>query len=309
MIWALSLLAILGVTYGGCPPADSIGPLCTCRDYLDAMMTCRDVLSGEELLKPFHSVASLKYKIFSLQISNSSFSFLPNSLFDGCSFQKIRFYNSQIMSLSDSDIAFEGLEDSLEELRATEGHYTAQWDWQQLRKLRKLQLIDINMIQLGSVSEPFPPLKSLIALGIMGAGIGYIHPRAFADLSELIILNLKDNQISSVKRSMLPSKLSFLDFSNNELSVLPKDLFQNLPHLVHVALGNNRLTALPEDTFQWPMQNLESLFLLGNQLVCDCRMRWIKGRRIPIEFYVKCAKPDSLAGKDLRSVKYQELIC
>ncbi|GIY69778.1 hypothetical protein CEXT_243721 [Caerostris extrusa] len=49
--------------------------------------------------------------------------------------------------------------------------------------------------------------------------------------------------------------------------------------------------------------------LICNQLVCDCKMRWIKGRRIPIEFYAKCAKPDSLAGKDLRSVGYEELIC
>lgn len=108
------------------------------------------------------------------------------------------------MSLSDSDLAFEGLEDSLIDLRATDAHYIAQWDWQQLRNHQKLQLIDVNWISMGSVAEPFPELKELTALGITRAEISYIAEGAFANLPRLRILNLQKNDVAEVARSMFP---------------------------------------------------------------------------------------------------------
>lgn len=119
------------------------------------------------------------------------------------------------MSLSDTDIAFEGLENSLKEIRANQASYVASWDWKQLRNLKALELIDVVDIELGSISVKFPELKKLKFLGILHAGIDFIIPYAFADLKELTVLNLKGNDISELNRNMFPEpayNLLALDF-------------------------------------------------------------------------------------------------
>lgn len=108
------------------------------------------------------------------------------------------------MSLSDSDVAFEGLEDTLTEIRATDAKFIAQWDWQQLQHLKKLHLIDINWILMGSISEIFPELPNLKFLGITHAEISFIIPYAFQSLKELQVLKMAGNDISEVARNMLP---------------------------------------------------------------------------------------------------------
>lgn len=108
------------------------------------------------------------------------------------------------MSLSDSDLAFEGLENSLREIRAKEASYVTSWDWKQLRNLKALELIDVVDIDLGTISVPFPELKKLKFLGIINAGIDFVIQYAFADLKELTVLNLKGNEISELNRNMFP---------------------------------------------------------------------------------------------------------
>ncbi|GBO08926.1 hypothetical protein AVEN_249696-1 [Araneus ventricosus] len=216
MLLAVTLLAgLIGASQGICPPAEWIAPHCVCKNNNgDAVMTCSNFYNPDDLMKPLQMVSAKKYHIFSIQINNSSLLYIPHNAFKGGNFERIRFYQSEVMSLSDNDIAFEGLEDTLEELRTTEASYVTQWDWQQLRRLQKLRLIDINMINMGSVDEVFPPLKNLEALGITKAGLTYIVDFAFENLSGLKILNLMDNSIKEVTRSMLPnpaSKLLFLD--------------------------------------------------------------------------------------------------
>ncbi|XP_055932283.1 leucine-rich repeats and immunoglobulin-like domains protein 1 [Argiope bruennichi] len=314
MLLAITLLAcLIGASQGICPPEDWIEPYCTCQSHFgDAVMTCSNLYCPDELLKPLQMVSVKKYHIFSLQIENSSLLYIPHNAFKGGNFERIRFFRSEIMSLSDIDIAFEGLEETLDELRATEANFVTQWDWQQLRRMNKLRLIDINMINLGSIDQVFPPLKSLNALGITKAGISYIVDHAFENLSALRILSLVDNNIEDITRNMLPNpapELAFLDFSNNEIKTIPKNFFTNMPKLVHVSLTNNKLIVLPEDTYSWAIQHLEALLVGGNKFVCDCRMRWLIGRRRPYEFTATCASPRSLAGQKVGSIEFKEFRC
>ncbi|GFS48027.1 uncharacterized protein TNIN_475501 [Trichonephila inaurata madagascariensis] len=269
MLLAFTFLGILGLSWGVCPPAELIAPLCTCRDFHDSMMTCSNVFNGDDLLDPLQALMGRKYKIFSFEINNSSLLYIPHNLFKGAHIEKIRFLKSEIMALSDIDIAFEGLEDTLTELRATNAHYGAQWDWQQLRNLRQLKLLDLNFIVLGSITQAFPNLKNLNALGITNAEIQDIVDYAFADLPALRIFNMMKNQISEVKRSMLPMpalELTFIDLSYNQLEEIPKDFFTSMPSLIHVSLGYNKLIVIPEDTFKVPLQHLEALLYDGKNI-------------------------------------------
>ncbi|GFY64854.1 transposable element Tcb1 transposase [Trichonephila inaurata madagascariensis] len=130
------------------------------------------------------------------------------------------------MSLSDSDLAFVGLEDHLEEIRASDAHYITQWDWSQLRNLRKINTIDIHLISMYSIEQEFPPLTSLSFLSISKAEISFVHPKAFRGLTNLKILILKENEIAEMSRSMLPNpakELFLLD-----LRYLSNPLFKSM---------------------------------------------------------------------------------
>lgn len=108
------------------------------------------------------------------------------------------------MSFSDDDVAFEGLEDTLTELRSIAADYVAQWDWRQLRNLKSLSLIDVHSMVLESVDDPFPHLPALTALGIIRAKISYIVDKAFSDLPKLTVFNMQENDITEMKRNMFP---------------------------------------------------------------------------------------------------------
>lgn len=126
----------------------------------------------------------------------------------------MHFDNTEIMSLSESDTAFTGLEDVLTEIRAMDAKFVSHWNFDQLRSLKKLNLIDVHHMILGAVDHPLPHLPELNTLGIISAEISYIIDDAFSNLTKLAIFNMKDNEITEMKRNMLPnpaSSLSYID--------------------------------------------------------------------------------------------------
>ncbi|XP_054719296.1 slit homolog 3 protein-like [Uloborus diversus] len=303
------LLMVCGLSTS-CPAEEDIAPSCICEDRGNGpMMICFHIRSPDELIQPMKSAEP--YDMFSLAISNSTLQYLPSELFHGMRFRSIRFMHTQLMSLSDSDVAFEGLENYLEKLQILEGHFVARWEWDQLRNLKKLELLDVNAISLTSIDEPFPELKTLEALGFVNADISFVVEKAFAKLENLRIFNMKGNSLKEIKRNILPNpaaKLLFLDFSGNKLEHLPDDMFKNMPNLVDVDLENNHFATLNEDTFSWPLNNLETLVLRGNPFKCDCRLRWLVDSSKPKSFSAKCASPEHLKERDLSRSYYKDAV-
>ncbi|GIY99480.1 uncharacterized protein CEXT_274311 [Caerostris extrusa] len=211
------------------------------------------------------------------------------------------------MSLSDEDLAFIGLEGRLEEVRATDAKYIAQWDWSQLRNQQRLELIDINLMAMNYLDQEFPPLRSLGLLGITKAEISFLHPTAFSKLESLKILDLRDNLISEMSRSMLPNpaeQLSILQLSGNQLSSLPEDMFEGMPSLKELELNYNKFATLNEEVFLWPMENLQLLHLKGNEIRCDCLLKWMVKIHKPLYFEGSCHQPEKT--ERIVSKKYRQ---
>ncbi|XP_015914167.2 leucine-rich repeat and immunoglobulin-like domain-containing nogo receptor-interacting protein 3 [Parasteatoda tepidariorum] len=309
------LLLLLWLTCGAiaqrCPPEEDLSPSCNCRAFdTFSMMTCNNIMNAEELIAPIKAAEG--YEMLAINIEDSSLLYIPGEIFKNTRFAKIRFANSQVMALSDSELAFEGLENELEEIRATGAHYITTWDWSQLRNLKKLSLIDVNNIGMGSLDNEFPRLETLTALGISSADLSFIHPDAFRELPNVDLLVLKNNAISEMSRSMFPNpakKLYHLDLSNNLLTTLPDNMFSNMPDLHEVHLNNNKFVTLREEVFSPIMQKLQSMMLAGNEIRCDCRLRWMVNHRIPLYFKGECSEPQSLKGNDLRYLKHGDLYC
>ncbi|KAF8792076.1 Leucine-rich repeat transmembrane protein like [Argiope bruennichi] len=305
-----SLLSTILPAASLCPNQENIVP-CICKDLGDGpMMMCSNLTSAEELISPIKSTEF--FKMFSLVIINSALLYIPSNLFVKTHFERLRFANSQIMSLSDGDLAFVGLEEILEEIRASDARYITQWDWSQLKNLRKLDLIDIVDISMYSIDQEMPPLKSLTSLGISKAEISFVHPTAFSKLENLMQLSLVNNEITELSRAMLPdpaSKLVMIDLSDNKLESLPDDMFTNMPNLKDVEINNNRLMTLNQETFQWLFENLQSFMMTGNEIRCDCRLKWLVETRKPTYFKGECSLPDYMKGVSLENVNHKVLVC
>lgn len=309
-LFLIPLVLTWSVVYG-CPPDEDMAPYCICKDLGDGpMMLCSKLNSAEELRPIIKSTDSMD--MFALTIMDSSLLYIPSNLFKNTKYEKIRFVNTQLMALSDGDLAFEGLEDRLEEIRATDAHYITRWDWSQLKNHRRLSLIDINLISMYSIEQEFPALKSMRTLGISKAEISFINPNAFAGMENLWILDLHDNLISEMKRSMLPNpanELHILDLSGNLLSSLPTDMFNGIPNLRQLELNYNKFITLNEETFLWPLENLQTLMLRGNEFRCDCRLRWMVRIHKPFEFEGTCTLPVNLEGVSLAKIHDSVLWC
>ncbi|GBM28266.1 hypothetical protein AVEN_54041-1 [Araneus ventricosus] len=302
VIWSASCL---------CPPEENIAPHCICKDLGDGpMMLCQNIMSAEQLIPIVKSTE--EYPMFALTLMESSLLYIPSTLFKNTKYQKIRFVNTQLMSLSDGDLAFEGLEDRLEEIRATDAHYITQWDWSQLRNQRALRLIDVHLIELHSLEEEFPAFESLRSLGIIKAEISFIHPTAFSKLKNLSLLDMRDNSISELSRSMFPypaEQMFIINLSGNQLSSLPDDMFDNMPSLTEVDLSYNKFATLNEETFLWPFEHLQTLTLTGNDFRCDCRIRWMVDVKKPMYFDGNCTQPENLKDVKLKYLNKNVLWC
>ncbi|XP_068121410.1 toll-like receptor 8 [Hyperolius riggenbachi] len=109
-----------------------------------------------------------------------------------------------------------------------------------------------------------------------------IENKTFSDLEQLKVLNLASNSLTSVPLN-LPSSLTELDLSNNQIEVVHNDTFKNLVHLEVLALSGNcarcfnaKTPCKPcpgkgfleiDDTAFWNLKSLRELYLASTSLV------------------------------------------
>ncbi|KFM64463.1 Slit-like protein, partial [Stegodyphus mimosarum] len=294
---------------GECPPSKKILPFCTCREkYTGAEMTCSNLQSDEDLISPVQ--ATVQDDMFSIKIVNSSLQYIPTGLFQETNYKEIYLIGTELISLSDSDVAFDGLEDTLTAIFIKEAHYVDEWEWSQLKNLRRLQLIDIDYSSIYSVDQVFlaPHLKSL---SITDSKVSSIHDYAFEALKELEYLYLQGNSITVLKRSMFskPSQLRMIRLNRNQLRHLPEDLFEYMPNLRALELNMNQFTILNEKEFSLAMKQLYVLSMTDNPLRCDCRLRWIVKSKKPRSFEARCTLPKNLNRVPLQELHINQLWC
>lgn len=307
----LLILLFLHVASAVCPRKENLAPLCYCETFSkDSMMTCNGLVSPEEMNRPLASASGMD--IFSLTFYNSSILYIPANIFKNARFEMIHFARSQLMGLSETEYAFEGLEDILTDFRVAGTQYITHWDWSQLSKLRRITLIDITNVQLGPIMPKLPSLPSLKTLGITTADINEISYEAFRDLTGLVILDLSHNEINVIKRNMLPKPalhLQVLTLNHNKLKNIPANLFQDIPDIKEVRLSDNLIMSMEENPFAMLLGRLQVLYLQDNPLSCDCRMQWLVDARFPFEFVGDCMQPPEFQGVSLRHLHKMHLTC
>lgn len=188
-----------------CPPSEVLHP-CVCHStILGDEIKCSGFDSDHALLSTLLSVPPVE--VHSFEIENYNSRYLPHNIFERFKFKDLRITSSSLQALTDTDIAFEGLENDLIQLAITKSTLLNDWEWSALRKLKHLTTLLVEEGDLTFISEDFQMISSLKLCKVFfnKNQISHIHDAAFATFSEMLWLDLQENKIGEVKRSMLPN--------------------------------------------------------------------------------------------------------
>lgn len=318
-LWTL-LLAALGV-FGAnavCPPSTLIHP-CTCNITIDkfgedfSVVSCRNVDSEQDLMQILE--ATRGKKLFEFQIIESSLRYIPRNAFINTTFQVLSFENSSISALSDSDIAFQGLENSLRLLDITNCSFMTNWDWRQLSHLNHLMEISVMQSDLLDIANGLASVQHLEfeTFVFKENKIEWLDNFVFAPFELLTRVTLDRNRIKHVQRTMFPRParhLKIFGLSYNKISSLPGDLFIDMPALSSLYLTGNPLQIIDETTFKPIWYQLKLFFFYDTNLSCDCRLNWIT-KMDNSQIYIRsfCNSPAHVKGRKITSMQSHELWC
>lgn len=145
--------------------------------------------------------------------------------------------------------------------------------------LSSVKRLDLSHNQIKTLySRTFSSLKNLQWLNLRNNRISKISQNAFVGLSKLAELDLTHNKLTLFK----PSENEFADFTglsnlqliylgDNFIRLINPDNFRTFESTLHfLDLSNNELSFIHEDTFG-RLPRLNSLFLVGNQMMCSCQ--------------------------------------
>lgn len=196
----------------------------------------------------------------------------------------------------------------------------------------------------------FDNLPNLVRLDLSNNRIQNFSERAFPEDNKVQLLNLSrcflhqsiNHTSTDVVLSILQSghflQLTVLDLSNNDLVILPDDIFDGLPNLVNLSLQNSSIITIQNGTLRVPpLRDLDlrdnslrdlpaatlaefslkpALYirLAGNPWRCDCFMDdmllWLKNStRVTDVQNLTCADPVALRRQPLLQVEQSQLKC
>lgn len=310
------------------------GGLCTCamfngtptnRSVDQVWVTCVNLTSLDYLSRLMTSLKGTEIHKFLLGVSRVGY--LPSNLFLDVVVHELQIWDTPISDFVRGDeAAFLGLEKSLRGLAMRRCLLNSMMPFERMGNLLSLESMDLSFNNLTTVREIWFQkfLNSLTSLLLRGNAIDKIESRAFASLYRLTQLDLSQNNIKTLQRSMFPDGLFFLVLSDNRLSHLPDDLFSKMLNLRRIYLNGNRITTLayPLWSSVWSNSRL-GVELLGNPLVCDCALHWLVElgprrclskdcQRAPADYKQldgHCNSPPSVAGQHLNDMTCDTLPC
>ncbi|KAM7374452.1 hypothetical protein PAMP_007108 [Pampus punctatissimus] len=201
-------------------------------------------------------------------------------------------------------------------------------------RLEELDLGDNKHLK-AIASDTFLGLGRLHALHLYHCGLISLPPGIFAGLNNLQYLYLQDNQLEFLEDDLFIDllNLSHLFLHGNRLWSLRQNTFRGLGVLDRLLLHQNRIQWIDRRAFH-DLRRLTTLYLFNNSLTelsgatltllpaleylrlndnsweCDCKALslwdWLRRFRGSTSSLI-CVSPPELAGKDLKTVKKEEL--
>ncbi|XP_022711653.1 leucine-rich repeat and immunoglobulin-like domain-containing nogo receptor-interacting protein 3 isoform X2 [Varroa jacobsoni] len=330
-LFYVKIIIYVASTSGKCPSIDLTN--CTCSTSHTAYrvnkfsappaprvtLRCQKVNDVKALTKLFRALQG--NQIDAVHILDSPIGpSIPANLFSGLPLSEVTLSGVDISALSSPDSTpFLGLEQTLISLALRRCNMRADMTLEKLTALDHIEQIDLSYNILRFLRRRWfsVPPSSLRSLILKGNRIEAIESLALHNVYELVFLDLSENRICSLQRTMFPDKLEILHLENNRLTDLEDDLFASMLRLRRLYLANNRIHTLKHSTFSpvWfkIQPSLEEVDVRGNPVICDCLMSWLsetivlwRNSRTLLGY---CSAPSAFVGDQLRGLDCFKLRC
>ncbi|XP_022238720.1 leucine-rich repeat transmembrane protein FLRT3-like [Limulus polyphemus] len=290
-----------------CPSWEEVEP-CFCDiGFKGLKIYCTNISSSLEIEHLRRNIPQYG-PIEELVITESSLRRLPKDIFEGTNISYLALDKVELNPVSEEDIPFlEGNSNTLEEVYVYKSFQkgSGKISFSHLENLKFLQIVYNNIDTVHGWFKGGPYLLNEVEL--VNNAITSIGETSFSDLVNLRILSLQRNYISLVSRSMFPNNINTLDLSDNQISVLPPDIFTTMLSLEEIYITNNNIVSLEEKTWKPVWKQLVTVWVEDNPLACDKKLRWILDLDFPKHLWGFCAAPEHLRGKDLVDLKPEDL--
>lgn len=165
--------------------------------------------------------------------------------------------------------------------------------------------------------------KHLKKLNVGHNGVREIRNHVLGNLTNLQVLNLSNNKISSLvaintnEKIAFPPNVTEIDLSNNKLTVLPVKKITELKFLRTLNVGNNSLSAFGVDLVRKMKSSDLEINFEGNQLHCDCFIRplihYLNHQKQSLinknKLNLVCDQPEKLNSLKILDIEEERLIC
>ncbi|XP_023233593.1 leucine-rich repeat and immunoglobulin-like domain-containing nogo receptor-interacting protein 3 [Centruroides sculpturatus] len=251
---------------------------CVCEKHQNSSVNiiCQGFKNEEEFKTALNFLR--EFFVDEFRIRSSSFH-LPTGIFKGSHIQKIIFEDVRFETLVLFS-SFKGLEFELEELqfiRCRINHVI----WQKGNQLKFLKILKFEKTNLptemsNAIFKNFP--SKIRNLKMTNCNIIHLGNQALTKFSLIETIELDENQLTKISRSMFPSqarKLRYLSLASNPITQLPEDLFQNMDRLEFLLLSGIRVSSLSNNTFFPVWNQLEEIYMNNIKINCDCNILWM----------------------------------
>ncbi|GIY70453.1 uncharacterized protein CDAR_472451 [Caerostris darwini] len=275
-----------------CPPPNLIQP-CKCTSgYPPVTYECSNLTSQETMEKVFKK--SLDYQVNALDIVNSIFMCVPVSPLNSKQVSILAINHCTMASLFESALAESN---SLETVVVENSTFQRGIDWGLLQNVN-LKMLQFRETDVKRIGESFRRMKpTLEQIEFKKTRTVSIHDQAFSRLDQLSSLVIVYNSLKTIKRSMFPSSLYFLDLTANKLTDLPDDIFTDMPVLHHVYLEKNQLQHFSSAVWEHLYDTgLQQVTLSDNPIICDCSVKWYTQKKRSVRVTGNCDTPENLHG-------------
>eukprot|EP00062_Callorhinchus_milii_P024913 gi/632985324/ref/XP_007909617.1/ PREDICTED: leucine-rich repeat transmembrane protein FLRT1 [Callorhinchus milii] len=133
-----------------------------------------------------------------------------------------------------------------------------------------------------------------------------IADETFSRLQNLSELSLVRNSLVFPPPNLPGSNLQKLHLQDNLISYIRPNAFAKMRQLQRLDMSNNNLTSLPKGVFD-DLESLSQLFLRNNPWHCGCRMMWLRDWMRTTAFHVNvrglmCQGPDKVRGMAIKDI-------
>ncbi|XP_021936678.1 insulin-like growth factor-binding protein complex acid labile subunit isoform X2 [Zootermopsis nevadensis] len=189
----------------------------------------------------------------------------------------------------------------LRTLKIVSSHLTALQD-RVFSGVTNLTLLNLTNNALHTLnSGAFCGLESLRKLDLSKNRINSIHQDAFCALSTLQVLSLDENKLSTLEFGTFQglTNLTVLSLRNNIIEAFSDRVFEDLHNVVFLDLTGNHIKLLDAEYLFQGMKNLLILYLIDNNLTCDCGLKdtWLWFASHNVGNIATCASPTELSGQ------------